>query len=159
MGPLVQPEMTVYWKRFSEGRDPVESESSPAECPCGALYPSTCCLGCAKPLWRVRVYPSVAQTRCHRGGFHFLKTLDFCHYRGQDGHREAHVLSCWPETSNPTSPGWPRTRLWERLLPRPARLARLSRADLNKTPQIETEAAADDGILWMRSRVLRPYLS
>lgn len=82
--------------------------------------------------------------KCHRdrSGFHFLKTLNICHWPGQDGHREAHLLSCWPETSNPTSPGWPRTHLWKRFLPRPARLAQLSRADLNKIPQIEIEAPA-----------------
>lgn len=97
------------------------------------------------------MYPSVAKMRCHRGGFHFLKTLDFCHCPGRDGHREAHVLSCWPKTSNPASSGWPRTHLWEPLLPWPARLAQWSRADLNKTSQIEAEAAAEDRVLQMHS--------
>lgn len=71
------------------------------------------------------------RTKCHRGrgGFHFLK-IGFLPLPRAGWAREAHVLSCWPETSNPTSPGWPRTHLWERLLPRPARLAQLSRADL-----------------------------
>ena len=85
--------------------------------------------------------------KCHRGGFHFLMTLDFCHYPGHIGHRETHVLSCWPETSNPTSPGWPRPRLWELLLPWPGRLAQLWRTGWNETLQLEAEAAAESGML------------
>lgn len=39
-----------------------------------------------------------------QGWFHFLKTLDFCHYSGEDRYREPQVLSFWPETSNLTRP-------------------------------------------------------
>lgn len=102
---------------------------------------------CAQPNLSGR-YPSVARMKCHRGGFHFLKTLDSCHYPEQDGHREAHVLSCWPETSHPASPGRPRPICGSESFPGwPERLAQLSRAHLNKTPQIEIEAAAAGGIL------------
>lgn len=66
------------------------------------------------------------------------------------------MLSCWPETSKPTSHGWRRTCLWERLLPWPARLAQLSRADLSKTPQIETETAAEGERLWTQGPRTEP---
>lgn len=77
--------------------DVIDLELGPAKSQYSALHPGVHCACISKPLRQS--YPSVARNKYHRGGFQFLKTLDFCHYPGQDRHREAHVLSCWPETS------------------------------------------------------------